>query len=71
MMEQQAAIDPELKSSAAVKAYRDTVRKEVAALQGTRDVNTVVVKAAANPSACGSQVSATSAASKGFQTPQR
>lgn len=69
-MEQKAAVDPELKSASAIKAYRDTLRKEVASLQGSRDVNTVVVKAADTaPPKSGKQSS--SAMSKGFQSPQR
>lgn len=70
-MEQQAALDPELKSASVIKAYRDTVRKEVAALQGSRDVNTVVVKAAEGPSSRGVKEASSSAASKGFQPPPR
>jgi hypothetical protein len=41
---QRAEIDPSLVSHEAVKCFRDTVRKELAKTQGSRDVNTKVVQ---------------------------
>lgn len=66
-MEGQAAtVDGAELSSEQVKQMRDVLKAELAKTQGSRDVNTVVVKAAETAPAAKPKVSA---ASKGFSLP--
>jgi hypothetical protein len=63
---QAAAADASLLTAEQTKEMRDVLKRELAKLQGARDVNTVVVKAATREDETPKKQSA---ASKGFSLP--
>jgi len=65
---QAAAVDGAELTPEQVKQMRDVLKQELAKLQGARDVNTVIVKAAA-PSDPPPSTAKVSASAKGFSKP--
>ena len=66
---EQAHVDPELVSSSAVKAYRDTLKQQLAEGVGSRDKNTVVIKHAHESSSV-KPLQVPNRVTKGFFPPQ-
>jgi len=64
---QAAAVDASMLTAEQTKEMRDVLKRELAKLQGSRDVNTVVMQAA--PQAP-TEAKKQSASSKGFSKPE-